>query len=299
MAGGLLAFLDDITIILDDVAILSKVAAKKTAAIVGDDLAVNANVVVGLEPSRELPIVGKIALGSLANKAVLIPLALALPAAVVEPLLLAGGAFLCYEAWHKVSHKKDEADEEHHRKLLEAASDSPEALMEIEKKKVWGAIGTDTILSAEVIIVALGAISAAPLMTKALSLSVVGLAMTLGVYGLVAAIVKVDDLGLRLQKQEGGLGPRFGKFLVAAMPNFMKALSILGTVAMFSVGGGIWVHGVGAIHHWFETLPSISVLPMTLLFGVALGALVSPIFQLTGKLLGKLRPGSNEKTTAS
>lgn len=293
MAGGLLAFLDDITIILDDVAILSKVAAKKTAAIVGDDLAVNANVVVGLEPSRELPIVGKIALGSLANKAVLIPLALALPVAVVEPLLLAGGAFLCYEAWHKVSHKKDEADEEHHQKLIEAASESPEALMKIEKKKVWGAIGTDTILSAEVIIVALGAIAAAPLLTKALSLSVVGLAMTFGVYGLVAAIVKVDDLGLRLQKRESGWGPEVGKFLVAAMPKFMKALSILGTVAMFSVGGGIWVHGVGAIHHWFESLPSMLGLPMTLLFGVALGALLSPVFHLTGKLLGKLRPGSS------
>ena len=296
MAGGLLAFLDDITIILDDVAILSKVAAKKTVAIVGDDLAVNANVVVGLEPSRELPIVGKIALGSLANKAVLIPLALALPAAVVEPLLLAGGAFLCYEAWHKVSHKKDEADEEHHQKLIEAGSESPEALMKIEKKKVWGAIGTDTILSAEVIIVALGAISAAPLMTKALSLSVVGLAMTFGVYGLVAAIVKVDDLGLRLQKQESGWGPEVGKFLVAAMPKFMKALSILGTVAMFSVGGGIWVHGVGAIHHWFEALPSMLGLPMTLLFGVALGLLVSPVFGLIDELLSKLRPSSEESS---
>lgn len=299
MAGGLLAFLDDVTIILDDVAILSKVAAKKTAAIVGDDLAVNANVVVGLEPSRELPIVGKIALGSLANKAVLIPLALALPAAVVDPLLLAGGAFLCYEAWHKVSHKKDGADEEHHQKLIEAASDSPEALMEIEKKKVWGAIGTDTILSAEVIIVALGAISTAPLMTKALTLSVVGLAMTLGVYGLVAGIVKVDDLGLRLQKQQSGLGPRFGKFLVATMPRFMKALSILGTVAMFSVGGGIWVHGVGAIHHWFETLPSLLSLPLTLLFGLALGALVSPVFLLASRLLGKLRPRSNDEVASS
>lgn len=292
MSGGLLAFLDDVTLILDDVAAMSKVAARKTAAIVGDDLAVNANVVVGLEPSRELPIVGKIALGSLANKAVLIPLALALPAAVVEPLLLAGGAFLCYEAWHKLSHKKNAADEEHQRKLLEAATESPEALMKVEKDKVWGAIGTDTILSAEVIIVALGAISSAPLLTRALTLTVVGLAMTVGVYGLVAAIVKVDDLGLRLQEQPHGFGPRLGRFLVTAMPWFMKTLSVLGTLAMFSVGGGIWVHGVAMFHHRVEGLPAVLGFFMTLLFGVALGLLSSPLFGLLGKLLGRLKPAS-------
>lgn len=296
MASGLLAFLDDITIILDDVAIMSKVAAKKTAAIVGDDLAVNANVVVGLEPSRELPIVGKIALGSLANKAILIPLALALPTAVVEPLLLAGGAFLCYEAWHKISHKKDESDEKRQRELIAAASESPEALMKVEKDKVWGAIGTDAILSAEVVIVALGAMSDAPLTTKALALTVVGLAMTVGVYGLVAAIVKVDDLGLHLRKYEGGFRPRLGEFLVKAMPKFMKALSVLGTLAMFSVGGGIWVHGVPVLHHWAEALSGPISFLMTLLFGVVLGLVSSPIFGLLGKLFGKLRPNRTSES---
>lgn len=287
MSGGLLALLDDVTLILDDVASMSKIAAKKSAAIVGDDLAVNANVVVGLEPSRELPIVGKIALGSLANKAVLIPLALALPAAVVDPLLLAGGAFLCYEAWHKLSHNKDAADERHHRKLLDAASESPEALMKVEKDKVWGAIRTDMILSAEVIIVALGAIASAPLIARALTLTVVGLAMTVGVYGLVAAIVKVDDLGLRLQKHQSGFRPRLGNFLVKAMPWLMRTLSVLGTLAMFSVGGGIWVHGVAVLYHRVEGSSGALELLMTLLFGVILGMVSSLIFGFLGKLLGK------------
>lgn len=180
-ASGLLALLDDIALILDDVAAMSKLAARKTAGLVGDDLAVNANAVVGIDPSRELPIVGKIALGSLLNKAVLIPLALALPATAIIPLLMFGGAFLCYEAVHKVSHKKGPEDEAHRQALLAAIQTSPEALMKVENKKVWGAIGTDTILSAEVVAVALGAVAQAPLLTKAFTLSVVGLGMAVGV----------------------------------------------------------------------------------------------------------------------
>ncbi|MFA7479331.1 MAG: DUF808 family protein [Vulcanimicrobiota bacterium] len=286
--GGLLMLLDDITLVLDDVAVMSKVAAKKTVAIVGDDLAVNANVVVGLDPSRELPIVGKIALGSLANKAVLIPLALALPAGVVKPLLLAGGAFLCYEAWHKVTHKKDPAEKIPQQKLAETL-DSPEAVAKMENQKVWGAIRTDTILSAEVIIVALGAIAQAPLMTKALTLTVVGLVTTFGVYGLVAAIVKVDDVGLRLQQYEDGFRPWFGGFLVAAMPKFMMALSVLGTLAMFSVGGGIWLHGVEVLHHWTEGLNSVVGFGAAMLAGVVVGLLSNILFGGLGKLLGKLK----------
>ncbi len=289
--SGLLAVLDDISVILDDVAVMSKVAAKKTAAIVGDDLAVNANVVVGLEPSRELPIVGKIALGSLANKAVLIPLALALPQSVVDPLLLAGGAFLCYEAWHKVSHKKDESDEEEHQKRLEALTDaSPEALVKLERQKILGAIGTDTILSAEVIMVALGAIATAPLLTKAVTLTVVGVVMTVGVYGLVAGIVKADDLGLHLQSRESPTAQKLGRFLVMAMPKFMKALSVIGTLAMFSVGGGLLVHGVAAIHHWVEPLPALVGFIVTMVIGVVLGVVSSPVFGLLGKAISAVMP---------
>ncbi len=293
--SGLLAVLDDISVILDDVAVMSKVAGKKTAAIVGDDLAVNANVVVGLDPSRELPIVGKIAAGSLANKAILIPLALALPQSVVGPLLLAGGAFLCFEAWHKVSHKKDAKDEEDHQKRLEALVDeSPEALAKLEKQKVLGAIGTDTILSAEVIIVALGAIAAAPLMTKAVTLTVVGVVMTVGVYGLVAGIVKADDFGLRLQQSSSSTAQKFGRFLVWVMPKFMKSLSVLGTLAMFSVGGGLLVHGVAPLHHFVEPLPGPVGFIATMIIGVILGILTSPIFGLLGKLISALMPKKKE-----
>ena len=296
--SGLLAVLDDITLILDDVAAMTKLAAKKTVAIVGDDLAVNANVVVGIEPNRELPIVGKIALGSLANKAVLIPLALALPAAAIHPLLMFGGAFLCYEAFHKISHKHDAHDAQHHEEMVSAIQTSPEALLKVENKKVWGAIGTDAILSAEVIAVALGAVATAPLMTKALSLSVIGVGMTVGVYGLVAGIVKVDDLGLRLQKAEGS-GARFqrgfGDLLVRSMPKFMRALSVLGTAAMFVVGGGILLHGIPGAEHGLETavasLTSNKLFagPMemaaALLFGMLAGLLTTPLFRLLSKAL--------------
>lgn len=296
--SGLLALLDDITLILDDVAAMSKLAAKKTAGIVGDDLAVNANVVVGIDPSRELPIVGKVALGSLLNKAILIPLALALPAQAITPLLMFGGAFLCYEAVHKVSHKKDHEDEVHHEELIEAIQTSPEALMKVENKKVWGAIGTDTILSAEVVAVALGAVAAAPLATKALTLTVVGLAMTVGVYGLVAAIVKADDLAMWLQSAEGDrsgarLKRRVGDSVLGAMPWFMKGLSIVGTLAMFVVGGGILLHGIPALEHTLhEGLAHVPFhaflggplsLLMALVFGVIAGFVALPIFGLLGK----------------
>jgi predicted DNA repair protein MutK len=297
--SGLLALLDDITLIMDDVAAMSKLAAKKTAGIVGDDLAVNANVVVGIDPSRELPIVGKIALGSLVNKAILIPLALALPAVAITPLLMAGGAFLCYEALHKVMHKHGPEDDEHHRDMLEAIQDGPDALLKLENKKVWGAIGTDTILSAEVVAVALGAVATAPLMTKAITLTLVGIGMTVGVYGLVAAIVKVDDLGLWLQNTGAPAKQRLGEFLLKAMPWFMKALSVLGTAAMFAVGGGILLHGIPALEHMIEAglahvpfhafLGGPLSLIASLIFGVAAGFVCLPIFDWLGKGIGALK----------
>lgn len=275
---------------------MSKLAAKKTAGIVGDDLAVNANVVVGLDPSRELPIVGKIALGSLANKALLIPLALALPTSVIKPLLMLGGAFLCFEALHKLTHPKRAADG---AASNEVAPSDPEALKRLENQKIWGAIGTDTILSAEVIAVALGAVAEAPLATRALTLVVVGLAMTVGVYGLVAAIVKADDLGFHLQSAKGETtGARWrrglGRGLVAAMPRFMKLLSVLGTAAMFTVGGGILLHAfpvweAKVAHLVSGPLAGTVSLAVTLLFGVLVGALSLPIFSFPGWLWGKLR----------
>lgn len=295
--GGLLAVLDDITVILDDVAAMSKLAAKKTAGIVGDDLAVNANVVVGIDPSRELPIVGKIALGSLANKAILIPIALALPKSVIDPLLMVGGAFLCFEALHKLAHKAEPADSTPSPTPTEVSS--PEDAMRIENKKVMGAIGTDAILSAEVIAVALGAVAASPLSVRALTLVVVGLAMTVGVYGLVAAIVKVDDLGLHLQAdQDDTSWARFkrglGRFLVAAMPRFMKLLSIVGTAAMFTVGGGIILHAFPTLEAGLEglvsgPLGSLVSLTGTLLFGMLIGLISSPFFLLPGWIIGRIK----------
>ena len=302
-SGGLLTVLDDITVLLDDVAAMSKIAARKTAGIVGDDLAVNANVVVGLQPNRELPIVGKIALGSLANKAILVPLALALPTSVIQPVLMIGGAFLCYEALHKVMHRKDEQEEKRQAEMLQAAQVSPEALLEAEKTKIRGAIGTDAILSAEVIAVALGSVASAPLMTKALVLTLVSLVMTIGVYGLVAAIVKIDDLGLRMQKVQGqgawaGFCHTVGGGLVALTPYLMKTLSVLGTLAMFIVGGGILIHGIPAAHHAMEAmlatlgggeLGSIVEMVVTLIAGALAGLICMPVFLLLAKGLSRIK----------
>lgn len=290
--SGLLLLLDDISFLLDDVAAMSKLAARKTAGIIGDDLAVNANVVVGIEPARELPIVGKIALGSLLNKAFLIPLALALPTQAITPLLMFGGAFLCYEAMHKLSHKHGPEDEAHHQERLTAIQTSPEALLALENKKVWGAIGTDTILSAEVVAVALGAVASAPLAPKALVLTVVGVGMTLGLYGLVAAIVKVDDLALHLQASGSDARQRLGGHLLAAMPWFMKGLSWVGTTAIFVVGGGILMHGIPSleqlVHGRIEALPFDTLLdgPLavaaSLAFAMVAGVVMLPVFGWVG-----------------
>lgn len=304
-ASGLLAVLDDITLLLDDVAAMSKIAARKTAGIVGDDLAVNANAVVGIDPKRELPIVGKIALGSLLNKAILIPLALTLPAKAIPPMLMVGGAFLCYEAFHKMTHKADAKDDAHHKDMLEAIQQSPEALLKVENKKIWGAIGTDTILSAEIIAISLGAIAAAPLLTQAMTLSVIGIGMTIGVYGLVACIVKFDDWGLTLQQRVGtDAWPRFqravGDALVNYTPAFMKLLSFVGMVAMYAVGGGILVHGIpGAEDLLKNAVAAITTHGLlggilnfcgTIIAGMVIGLVTMPVFNLLGAGMGKIIP---------
>ena len=299
---GLLALLDDMSTILDDVATMSKVAAKKTAGIAGDDLAVNAEGLVGLDPKRELPIVGKVALGSALNKVVLIPLALLLPRAAITPLLMLGGAFLCYEGLHKVTHRKGKEDEAHRSELREAMT-APDAaaLKELESKKVKAAIVTDVILSAEIVAVALGAVANEPLATRALVLCIVAFGMTVAIYGLVAGIVKLDDIGLHLQRgsEPGSLRERVGRFIIEKTPWLMKGISVVGTLAMFLVGGGIILHGIPGAEAWLErvlaflgdglVLKGIVGLLAPLLTGVLAGALVTVLVLAAKKAWSAVR----------
>ncbi|MGV3484740.1 MAG: DUF808 domain-containing protein [Planctomycetaceae bacterium] len=257
--------LDDITSILDDVAVLTKVAAKKTAGVLGDDLALNAQQVSGVEANRELPVVFAVAKGSLVNKAILVPAALGLSAAApsaITPLLILGGLYLCYEGCEKLAHKflhSSAEDEAHHRELQAAVANPVVDLVAHEKEKVRGAIRTDFILSAEIIVITLGTVAANNFTTRVAVLVSIALLMTVGVYGLVAAIVKLDDLGTRLIRShvEGtsrSLKQRIGYTILVLAPYLMKTLSIAGTIAMFLVGGGILAHGVPAIHHAVESI---------------------------------------------
>ena len=255
MATSLLALLDDITTVLDDVAVLSKIAAKKTAGVLGDDLALNAQQVSGVRAERELPVVWAVAKGSFINKLILVPSALLISAFApwaVVPLLMLGGAYLCFEGFEKLAHKMLHSaadDAAAHERLTAALADPAVDLVALERDKIKGAIRTDFILSAEVIIIALGTVAAVPLATQVGVLCAVALAMTVGVYGFVAAIVKLDDAGLHLSRQPRALSAAFGRGLLAFAPWLMKALSVLGTAAMFLVGGGILVHGVPALQH--------------------------------------------------
>jgi predicted DNA repair protein MutK len=260
MAASLLALLDDIASVLDDVAVLSKVAAKKTAGVLGDDLALNAQQVTGVAADRELPVVWAVAKGSLLNKAILVPAALAISAFapwLVTPLLMVGGAFLCYEGAEKLAHRflhsKDE-DTAHKAEHLQALAASAEDRLAMEKAKIKGAIRTDFILSAEIIAITLGAVAGVPFGTQVAVLVGIALAMTAGVYGVVAGIVKLDDLGLWLTTRPRAASRALGRSILAFAPWLMKALSVAGTVAMFLVGGGILVHGVPPLHHAIEAL---------------------------------------------
>jgi predicted DNA repair protein MutK len=253
-ASSLLALIDDIATVLDDVAVMSKVAAKKTAGVLGDDLALNAQQVTGVRADRELPVVWAVARGSLINKAILVPAALAISAFApwaVTPLLMIGGAFLCYEGAEKLAHRflhSAADDAAHHDALKQALADPAVDLVALERDKIKGAVRTDFILSAEIIAISLGAAAGAPLGTQAAVLSVIALAMTVGVYGLVAGIVKLDDLGLWLSRGQGATRA-LGLGILRAAPWLMKALSVAGTAAMFLVGGGILVHGLPWLHH--------------------------------------------------
>jgi predicted DNA repair protein MutK len=263
--ASLIALIDDIASVLDDVAVLTKVATKKTAGVLGDDLALNAQQVAGVRADRELPVVWAVAKGSALNKAILVPAALAISAFAawaVTPLLMIGGAFLCYEGFEKLAHRflHSQAEDRAHRdKLVHALVDPKVDLVALEKDKIKGAVRTDFILSAEIVAITLGTVAAAPLATQVLVLAGIAAIMTAGVYGLVAGIVKLDDAGLHLSRVTGEgaaaqLQRRLGRGVLKAAPWLMKGLSVAGTAAMFLVGGGILTHGVPALHHGIEVL---------------------------------------------
>ncbi len=293
MAGAsLLALLDDIATILDDVAVMTKVAAKKTAGVLGDDLALNAEQVSGVAAARELPVVWAVAKGSMLNKAILVPAALAISAFApwaITPLLMAGGAYLCYEGFEKVAHRflhSRAEDVVQHAQLARAIADPKIDLVALEKKKIKGAIRTDFILSAEIIVITLGTVAAASLPKQLAVLAGIAVLMTVGVYGLVAGIVKLDDVGLHLHESAGDsmlatIKRKLGRAILAAAPYLMKGLTIAGTAAMFLVGGGILSHGVPPLHHAIEALAggagalgAIVPLLADAIVGIVAGALV-------------------------
>lgn len=264
MATSLLALLDDIATLLDDVAHLTSTATKKTSAVLGDDLALNAEQVTGVHPDRELPVVWAVAKGSALNKLIVVPTALLLSAFVpwiITPILMLGGAFLCFEGFEKVAHHLHKPDPERREKLLLALQDPKVDVVALEKDKIKGAIRTDLILSAEIIVIALGTIQTAPFWTRTAALVVLATLATVGVYVLVAAIVKIDDLGLRM-KRRPGLSAKVGAGILWLAPRFLKLLSIVGTIAMFLVGGGILAHGIPWVHHFIHGAEvSASALP--------------------------------------
>jgi predicted DNA repair protein MutK len=318
--ASLFALLDDIASVLDDVAVLTKVATKKTAGVLGDDLALNAQQVAGVRADRELPVVWAVAKGSLVNKAILVPSALAISAVapwLVTPLLMLGGGFLCFEGCEKLAHKllHGPAEQEAERKQHIHAVANPEVdLVALEKEKIKGAIRTDFVLSAEIVAIALGTVAAAAFMTRVWVLVGLALLMTVGVYGLVAGIVKLDDVGAWLTRragaQRGGaaaLQRGLGWGILSAAPWLMKGLSIAGTIAMFLVGGGILSHGIPGmhelIHHAAESaahLPAVggliaAALPslVDLLVGLIAGSVILAVVLLVKRLRGGARTASH------
>jgi hypothetical protein len=307
MATSLLALLDDIATILDDVAVLSKIAAKKTAGVLGDDLALNAQQVSGVKADRELPVVWAVAKGSSINKLILVPAALVISAFApwaVTPLLMVGGAFLCFEGFEKLAHKFMHSPHERaaeHETLTAAVANPQVDLLALEKDKIKGAVRTDFILSAEIIAITLGTVQGKDFLTQVFVLSAIAIVMTVGVYGLVAGIVKLDDAGLYLSQAGSQARRGFGRGILWLAPWLMKGLSIAGTAAMFLVGGGILTHGLAPLHPVIEAItaasgrvPSvggalawITPLLMDAVFGILAGALVLAGVLLVKKILGK------------
>jgi predicted DNA repair protein MutK len=302
-AGSLLALIDDIASVLDDVALLSKVAAKKTAGVLGDDLALNAQQVTGVNADRELPVVWAVGVGSLRNKAILVPAALAISAFApwaITPLLMAGGAYLCYEGVEKLAHKylHSAAEDAAHEAELAAAVASGADMLALERDKIKGAVRTDFILSAEIIVIALGIVANAPFSQQVAVLAAVAVVMTVGVYGIVAGIVKLDDAGLWLSRRASAAAQASGRMLLALAPRLMRSLSFIGTIAMFMVGGGIIGHAFAPLHHLAEsagaamrTVPALggvlaAVTPTIIdaLAGVLVGAVVLLVVTLVQRL---------------
>lgn len=298
MAGSsLLVLIDDIATVLDDVALMSKMAAKKTAGVLGDDLALNAQQVSGVRAEREIPVVWAVAKGSFLNKLILVPSALAISAFVpwlVTPLLMVGGAYLCFEGFEKLAHKflhskaEDDAD---HAQLSAAMAEPTTDLVAYEKDKIKGAIRTDFILSAEIIAITLGTVADASLTQQVIVMSGIAIVMTVGVYGLVAGIVKLDDLGLWLTQKSGSAAKNIGNAILRAAPYMMKGLSVIGTAAMFLVGGGILTHGVPVLHHWIESVGAAAgsagfAVPVLLngVAGIIAGAAVLAVVSVVGKI---------------
>jgi len=304
--ASLLALLDDIASVLDDVSVLTKAATKKTAGVLGDDLALNAQQVAGLKANRELPVVWAVAKGSLVNKAILVPAALAISAVApwaIVPLLMAGGLYLCFEGFEKIWHLVHRAQQDEHRQVLREAIVNPAVdLRAVEKDRIKGAIRTDFILSAEIIVIALGIVGTAAFGVRVAVLAGIALLMTVGVYGLVAGIVKIDDAGLYLAQREGhGVFTKLlrlsGRGLLAFAPWLMKLLSVLGTAAMFLVGGGILAHGMPWLEHGIKgiaeagagvngvgsVLSAMTPMLASLLVGLVAGAIAVALVGLAQK----------------
>lgn len=284
-AGSLLALLDDIASVLDDVAFLTKVAAKKTSGVLGDDLALNAQQVAGIRAERELPVVWAVARGSFVNKLILVPAALLISFFVpwlITPLLMVGGVYLCFEGVEKLAHKllhSAAEDQAHKAAIVDALSNASVDMVAFERDKIRGAVRTDFILSAEIIVITLGSVANEEFAMKAGVLALIAVLMTIGVYGLVGAIVKLDDMGLWLSRRGGAVAKGLGNAMLLAAPKLMKLLSVVGTAAMFLVGGGIIVHGWPQLHHLIEAATHglgaagvIAVLAADALTGIVAGA---------------------------
>jgi len=298
MAGtSLFLLLDDIASTLDDVATMTKIATRKTAGVLGDDLALNAEQVSGVRAERELPVVWAVAKGSMLNKLILVPAALAISALapwLIGPLLMLGGAYLCFEGFEKLAHKylPGEKNGAHRGKVMEALADPTIDLVAIEKNKIKGAVRTDFVLSAEIIVIALGVVGGLALSTQVAVLVSIAVMMTIGVYGLVAGIVKLDDLGLWLCRRANAIAHGVGGAILWAVPWLMRSLSVIGTAAMFLVGGGILSHGLPWVHHLIESLTSGftgfagALLPSALdgVVGLVVGALVLLLVSLVKRL---------------
>lgn len=316
-AGSLLALLDDIATILDDVSVMTKVAAKKTAGVLGDDLALNAQQVSGVHAERELPVVWAVAKGSFLNKLILVPTALLLSYLSVKfginwlipALLMIGGAYLCFEGFEKIAHKflhGAHEDVTHNAVLAQAVADTNVDLVALEKDKIKGAIRTDFILSAEIIVIALGTVATASFSKQVTVVTAIAIIMTVGVYGLVAGIVKLDDLGLHLMLKKGTslyrqVQRKVGEKILAFAPILMRTLSVVGTAAMFMVGGSIIGHGIPVLHHFSEHLAQtmqsvafigglltvISPIVVDAIIGLIVGAICVALFEMVNKILPK------------